>query len=92
MRLVGCDARGTVHFAASGACNRAEWARAILSAAGLNVQVEPCATAAFPRPAARPANSVFDLSRYIALTGDTPADWSAEVMDFVARSALAPIQ
>ena len=92
VRLVGCDARGTVHFAASGACNRAEWARAILSAAGLNVQVEPCTTAEFPRPAARPANSVFDLSRYIALTGDTPADWSAEVMEFVARSARAPTQ
>jgi len=92
IRLVGCDARGTVHFAASGACSRAEWARAILEAARLNVQVEPCTTAEFPRPAARPANSVFDLSRYIAITGDTPADWSTGVMGFVARTARAPLQ
>jgi len=92
IRLVRADAQGTVHFAASGACSRATWARSILEAARLDVRVEPCATSAFPRPAARPACSVFDLGRYIALTGVTPADWVTEVESYVKRGARAPGQ
>jgi dTDP-4-dehydrorhamnose reductase len=84
--LVDLDARGTVHFSASGACTRAEWARLIVEAAGLDVPVEPCRTEDFPRPAARPQNSVFDLARFSAWVGEAPAPWAPRVRAFVGST------
>lgn len=76
LRLIAAGAIGTVHASASGACTRAEWAEAILSMAGLaHVRVEPCGSDRYPRPAPRPANSVFDLGRYQTLSGHTPPHW-----------------
>jgi dTDP-4-dehydrorhamnose reductase len=85
--LVEVDARGTVHFSAAGACTRAEWARTLLTAAGLSVLVEPCRTEDVPRPAARPRNSVFDLERYTTWVGEAPPPWAPRVQAFVASAA-----
>ena len=49
---------GLLHVAGSGSCSWYEFARAIFERAGMDVQLEPCTTAEFPRPARRPANSV----------------------------------
>ncbi len=50
-----------------------EFAREIFARAGVDCQVEPCTTAEFPRPAARPANSVmtteYDGVRLPAVAG-----------------------
>ncbi len=84
--LVDVGAQGTVHFSASGACTRDAWARVILEAAGLDVPVDPCRTEDVPRPAARPANSVFDLARFTAWVGGPPAPWAPRVRTFVAST------
>jgi dTDP-4-dehydrorhamnose reductase len=54
---------GVVHVAGGGECSWFEFAREIVSAAGLRAIVSPCTTAEFPRPAPRPAYSVLRSGR-----------------------------
>jgi dTDP-4-dehydrorhamnose reductase len=60
LELVRTDYYGIYHASNSGICSWYEFAKAIFEERGLNVQVEPCTTAEFPRPAPRPAWSVLD--------------------------------
>ena len=73
VKLVSVGARGLVHFANAGETTWYGLAREALARAGFSsVSVVPCASDEFPRPAARPANSVLDTSRYEALTWEAP--------------------
>jgi dTDP-4-dehydrorhamnose reductase len=54
---------GFLHVAGSGACSWYEFARAIFERAGVDVDLRPCSTGEFPRPAPRPANSVLASER-----------------------------
>jgi dTDP-4-dehydrorhamnose reductase len=54
---------GFVHVAGGGSCSWFEFAREILSRAGLDCDVQPCTTEEFPRPAPRPSNSVLESER-----------------------------
>lgn len=54
---------GPVHVVAAGSCSWWEFAREIVSRAGIDCDVVPCATAEFPRPAPRPAFSVLRSER-----------------------------
>jgi dTDP-4-dehydrorhamnose reductase len=54
---------GFLHVAGSGSCSWYEFARAIFGRAGADVELHPCATSEFPRPAPRPANSVLESER-----------------------------
>jgi dTDP-4-dehydrorhamnose reductase len=60
LELVQTDHYGIFHASNSGACSWYEFAKAIFEERGMIVQVEPCTTAEFPRPAPRPAYSVLD--------------------------------
>ena len=59
---------GFLHVAGAGSCSWFEFARSIFDRAGMDVDVRPCTTAEFPRPAPRPAFSVLRSER-----PDTPA-------------------
>ncbi len=73
VKLVDSGARGLVHFANAGETTWYGLAKEALARAGLSgVRVIPCTSDEFPRPAARPANSVLDTSRYETLTGEAP--------------------
>jgi dTDP-4-dehydrorhamnose reductase len=54
---------GFMHVAGAGSCSWFEFARAIFERAGMDVDVQPCTTDEFPRPAQRPANSVLASER-----------------------------
>ena len=54
---------GVHHMAASGSCSWFEFAQEILARAGKDVEVAPCTSAEFPRPAERPAWSVLGSER-----------------------------
>ncbi|HET6165478.1 MAG TPA: sugar nucleotide-binding protein, partial [Marmoricola sp.] len=77
-RLVDADApAGTYHATSSGATTWFDFARRVVAAAGLDPEVvTPTDTAAFPRPAPRPAYSVLGHAA-LERVGVTPiADWS----------------
>jgi dTDP-4-dehydrorhamnose reductase len=58
--LIRTDEYGIYHASNTGACSRYEFARAILAEAGIEVNVQPCTTEEYPRPAPRPKFSVLD--------------------------------
>lgn len=74
LELIEHGATGIVHAANDGQCSRFELARAAVGLAGLECRVRPCTTARMPRPAARPAFGVLDLSATVALVG-RPRPW-----------------
>jgi dTDP-4-dehydrorhamnose reductase len=59
----GHSAHGVLHVAGSGSCTWFEFACKIFESAGAPIQVQPCSTDEFPRPARRPANSVLRSER-----------------------------
>ncbi len=58
--LADSKAYGTYHVTNSGSASWYELAKTVVYAAGLNASIAPCKTREFPRPAARPGNSVLD--------------------------------
>lgn len=65
--LVQTEFYGLYHATNVGTCSWYEFAQAILEESGLTaVRLEPCTTASFPRPAARPAYSVLSHSALLA--------------------------
>ena len=61
-------ATGILHLANSGETTWYELAREVAELAGLDPnRVAPCTTADYPRPAARPANSILDSERFADL-------------------------
>jgi dTDP-4-dehydrorhamnose reductase len=63
---------GVLHLAAAGECSWYEFAVEIMRATDTNVDVQPCSTDQFPRPASRPAYSVLRSERQGA---PTLPDW-----------------
>jgi dTDP-4-dehydrorhamnose reductase len=76
---------GTYHLTNTGHCTWFEFARAIFTEAGLDVDVSPIDTATFGAPAPRPAFSVLD-NTMARLTGLDPLpDWQASLKRLVAE-------
>jgi len=72
--LCGKNAAGLVHASNAGECTWFDFAREIVSGAGLNTEVRPVSSAQMARPAPRPAHSVLSatsLHRY----GIEMPDW-----------------
>ncbi len=83
-RLIESPLPGVVHGSCEGEATWFEFARAIFEKAGLRRGLVPCTTAAFPRPAPRPANSRLE-KRMLRLAG-FPAmpHWREEMDKFVS--------
>jgi dTDP-4-dehydrorhamnose reductase len=73
-RLLQAGVRGVHHACDSGQCSWFEFAREIAAKVGPQCSIEPCSSAAFPRPADRPAYSVLDLTKTIDAIGPI-SDW-----------------
>jgi dTDP-4-dehydrorhamnose reductase len=85
VRLVEVGARGLVHFANGGETTWYGLAKEALARGGYpHVRLVPCTTDEFPRPAARPANSVLDTSRYESLTGEAPRPFTEALDEHLA--------
>jgi dTDP-4-dehydrorhamnose reductase len=76
-----------VHVAGAGACSWHDFAAEIFDQAGKeDVDLSPCTTDEFPRPAARPPYSVLSSER-----SDAPrlADWREGLRAYLADRAVA---
>lgn len=87
--------RGTFHMAGAGETSWAGFAEAIFSGAarrgGPSARVRPIATADYPTPARRPANSRLDCSRLAAVHGIRLPAWP-DALDRCLDSILPPGQ
>jgi dTDP-4-dehydrorhamnose reductase len=72
LALVLRGARGAFHVTDGGECTWHEFATAIVASVNPACRVDPCTSAEFPRPAARPGYSVLELSKTEALLGPMP--------------------
>lgn len=82
-------ASGVYHAACEGACSWHGFTAEILAACGLSsVELSPCSTDEFPRPARRPAYSVLDSRKLAALRGRPMADWRVALANYLAVEPL----
>jgi dTDP-4-dehydrorhamnose reductase len=88
--IVAPHLSGTHHFAGHPDTTWAGFARAIMVAAQLPAKVEDIATADYPTPARRPANSRLDCSALTRDFGIPRPDWRAGLAAVLADPALAP--
>lgn len=76
---------GTFHLTCEGEASWHEFAREIFRLAGINQRLIPCATADFPRPAPRPANSRLE-KRMLRLQNLPPMpEWHHALAEFMAE-------
>lgn len=82
------DLAGTFHFAGTGRTSWHGFPEAIVAAqaahTGKRPPVEAIATSGCPTPAARPANSVLDSSRFDAAFGYRAKPWQERTAEVVA--------
>jgi dTDP-4-dehydrorhamnose reductase len=79
---------GIVHLTGSGSCSWYEFARQIVTAAGLECEVSPCSTAEMPRPAQRPAYSVLGTER--AAEAPRLPGWREGLDEYIALRVPSP--
>ncbi len=87
LTLIERRVHGHYHATDGGECTWYEFAAEIKRLAKAPAAVEPCSTAAFPRPARRPGYSVLDIARTEEVTGRMP-DWKTNLADVLL--ALGP--
>lgn len=80
--LVAAGASGVFHLAGGGSCTRYELATEVLRLAGLEVEIEPVTSDAFPTKAARPKNSVLDCGKAAGLGVELPG-WGEGLAEHV---------
>lgn len=89
VHLAALRPSGILHATNAGHCTWFDFARAIVAEGArlgripATVPVAPIASAAFPRPARRPANSVLDNARFVALTGKPLRPWQAALVAYL---------
>ncbi|MFU0841425.1 MAG: dTDP-4-dehydrorhamnose reductase [Burkholderia sp.] len=62
-------------FVNSGKCSWADFAEAIMSAAGLHCRVKRIASSEWPSPVTRPSYSVLSTEKFTSVTGKVPRSW-----------------
>lgn len=77
---------GIIHLTCEGEATWYEFAREIFRLRGIQQTVAPCATAEYPRPAPRPANSRLEKARLRELGLPPMPDWHEALAHFLRRN------
>jgi dTDP-4-dehydrorhamnose reductase len=83
------DLTGIYHCTAEGMTSWHGVALAVFDELGMTVQVRPCKTDAFPRPARRPANSVLENAGLKTAGLNRMRDWRVALHDFLHQQKEA---
>jgi dTDP-4-dehydrorhamnose reductase len=83
--MVGGAAGGVHHFAGAPDVSWADFARAIMAAAGLACRISDIPSSDYPTPALRPANSRLDCSGFQGQFGIGRPDWRAGLADVLGE-------
>jgi dTDP-4-dehydrorhamnose reductase len=81
--LIQTEKYGIYHATNMGACSWYEFATAIFEESGVSIQIEPCTTEEFPRPAPRPKYSVLDHLAIRANGFEDLRHWRDALRDFI---------
>jgi len=84
-QLIGTEHYGIYHATNSGSCSWYEFAKTIFKEAGMQIELSPCTTADFPRPAPRPAYSVLEHAGIMLNGFDDLRPWQEGLKDFLAN-------
>jgi len=84
-QIIGTECYGIYHATNSGSCSWYEFAKRIFEMAGMHVQLSPCTTADFPRPAPRPAYSVLEHRKIQLEEFKDLRPWQEGLKDFLAN-------
>ena len=85
LQLIETERYGIYHATNSGSCSWYEFAKKIFEVAEMQVELSPCTTADFPRPAPRPAYSVLEHAE-IKLNGfQDLRPWQEGLKDFLGK-------
>jgi dTDP-4-dehydrorhamnose reductase len=88
LELIQTEKYGIYHVSNSGYCSWYEFAKAIFEEARIEVKVNPCTTKDFPRPAPRPAYSVFEHMA-LKLNGFSEMrEWREALKEFIMQIKL----
>jgi dTDP-4-dehydrorhamnose reductase len=88
LALADQGSRGIFHVTDGGDCTWFELATLVAEVVNPDCRVEPCTSDEFPRPAARPAYSILDISETEKLAGPL-THWTDRVREALARAATA---
>jgi len=83
--LASGEANGIYHFSNEGETTWYGVALEVKRILGLSCRIEPTTSDRFPRPARRPANSRFDLSRSRRAVGHAFRTWQEALEDYLKR-------
>lgn len=83
--LIESSAHGVYHVVNRGSTTWHGFAAEIFRQAGIAARLEPITTAEYGAPAARPAYSVLDTSKYHALGGPPMPDWPDALARYLAK-------
>ncbi|MDR0330423.1 MAG: dTDP-4-dehydrorhamnose reductase [Chitinispirillales bacterium] len=84
LSMIDKKERGIFHSTSEGSCSWFEFAKEIVSLCGIDVDIEPCTTEEFPRPAPRPRYSVLENARLKALNANIMPDWREAFKEFLS--------
>jgi dTDP-4-dehydrorhamnose reductase len=83
IKLIYHPFKGICHLTNAGQCTWNEFAREIFLQRGMQVEVRPVPTEAFPRPALRPPNSVLDCTMTYQYLGKPMPFWQVALEDYL---------
>lgn len=83
---------GVVHVTSHGWCSWYEFAKRILELLEIPVELSPCTSSEYPRPAMRPKNSILEKRRLKALGLDRMNHWEVDLRGFVSAHGKALVE
>lgn len=85
IKLVEEKNYGTFHSTCKGQCSWYDFAKEIFMLSNIAVEVIPCSTEEFPRPAKRPKYSVLRNYMLEMTTGDITRSWEEALEEYIGR-------